>query len=358
MKKISVIITMHNNERTVEKTIKSLLLQNYPRHLFEIICIDNGSTDNSLNVAQILGADLIVKQRRENLLSTRINGASRSSGEIIFFIDGDIYLRSKNSFKIILSHFEKNPKLAGVCGNYKSAYKNRDGNICRDIRRQTLYKKNDQKFLITLQNFTTFSGGFGALRRSIFEELKINTEIFYNCAAEDLFVEILALQRGYVFLYDPEIKGIHDHRLSLIETLKKMIYEVRGKANILIALIEREEKEIYIPFLRGCFSYPLTFLISLILLLLSFHFWPFLFFSFLSEIIPVLRCLSSKNTSLNNKILAVGYCFFQNLISIFYLPYYLIKNKKKRWKMGEIDQLIKNILRWEGQKWLCLIKRE
>ena len=43
----SIIIPVYNQEKNIEELIKSLLNQNYPKSLFEIIAVDNASTDKS-----------------------------------------------------------------------------------------------------------------------------------------------------------------------------------------------------------------------------------------------------------------------------------------------------------------------
>ena len=49
---ISVIIPVYNDSHGLRDTLESLITQNYPPENFEVIVADNGSTDNTLDVAK------------------------------------------------------------------------------------------------------------------------------------------------------------------------------------------------------------------------------------------------------------------------------------------------------------------
>ncbi len=94
---ISVIIPLYNKKRTIIKTIQSILSQTYKD--LEIIVVDDGSTDNSLDVIVS-----IAKQFREKIKLfsgnghhgaswARNYGAHFAMGEYFFFCDADIILR-------------------------------------------------------------------------------------------------------------------------------------------------------------------------------------------------------------------------------------------------------------------------
>lgn len=87
----SVILPLFNKAPYVEKTIQSVLSQTYGN--FELIIVDDGSSDSSFEVARnAVGADVrcqIVHQENSGVSVTRNKGVALSSGEYICFIDGD-----------------------------------------------------------------------------------------------------------------------------------------------------------------------------------------------------------------------------------------------------------------------------
>ena len=92
---ISVIVPLFNNERFISKCIDSLLEQTYAN--FEIIIVDDGSTDNSLNIArEYESKDARIKcltcQRKTGVSGARNEGIENSKGDYLCFIDSDDYV--------------------------------------------------------------------------------------------------------------------------------------------------------------------------------------------------------------------------------------------------------------------------
>ena len=85
----SVIIPVYNKEHCVERTINSVLAQTYGD--FEIIIVDDGSTDNSLRVVSAINDNRIKVFHKENegVSIARNYGVERAEGEYICFLDAD-----------------------------------------------------------------------------------------------------------------------------------------------------------------------------------------------------------------------------------------------------------------------------
>ncbi|MCE5221759.1 MAG: glycosyltransferase family 2 protein [Clostridium sp.] len=89
---VSVIIPVYNASKTIEKTIKSVLCQSYT--YFEIIIIDDWSTDNSFKIIEELSKSdsrIIIYRNQKNLgvAKTRNVGINIAKGEFISFLDSD-----------------------------------------------------------------------------------------------------------------------------------------------------------------------------------------------------------------------------------------------------------------------------
>ena len=87
----SVIIPLFNKEKYIKETLTSVLNQSFKD--FELLVINDGSTDNSLEIANnILSATTnsrIITQKNSGLSATRNNGVKEAKGEIITFVDAD-----------------------------------------------------------------------------------------------------------------------------------------------------------------------------------------------------------------------------------------------------------------------------
>lgn len=86
---ISVIIPLYNKEPIIERTIKSVLNQSYSD--FELIIVNDGSTDNSVEVVKRFDDDRIVLVEQENAgpSAARNAGIKKAKGEWIVFLDAD-----------------------------------------------------------------------------------------------------------------------------------------------------------------------------------------------------------------------------------------------------------------------------
>lgn len=91
MEKISIIVPIYNGQAYIKKCIQSLTSQTYSN--IEILCIDDGSTDSSLdiltNLAQQDQRIIIIHQNNSGVSAARNTGLKAASGEYIMFCDMD-----------------------------------------------------------------------------------------------------------------------------------------------------------------------------------------------------------------------------------------------------------------------------
>lgn len=95
MCKVSIIIPTYNRQRLLEKTLRSLFNQSFPKDHYEIVIVDDGSTDETEEMVKNLSLISPVKikyfkQENKGPGSARNKGASNADGEILIFCDSDI----------------------------------------------------------------------------------------------------------------------------------------------------------------------------------------------------------------------------------------------------------------------------
>ena len=96
MKKVSVIIPVHNSEKYVLECINSVINQTYKN--LEIIIVDDESTDNSLNIIKSIKdkrIKLIELEKNSGAAIARNKGIEASTGDYICFLDSDDYWKLK-----------------------------------------------------------------------------------------------------------------------------------------------------------------------------------------------------------------------------------------------------------------------
>ena len=87
--KFSVVIPLYNKEKYIEATIRSVLGQSCQE--FEVLVVDDGSTDGSLALAEAFASDRvhIIRQENQGVSVARNTGIEHASGEFICFLDAD-----------------------------------------------------------------------------------------------------------------------------------------------------------------------------------------------------------------------------------------------------------------------------
>ena len=106
---ISVIVPVYNASEYVSQCIDSILIQSYQE--LEILLIDDGSTDNSLQICEAYcrrdpRVQLIQHVKNRGLVSARKTGLQASRGKYIGFVDADDYIEPE-MFKRLIYAIEK-----------------------------------------------------------------------------------------------------------------------------------------------------------------------------------------------------------------------------------------------------------
>ena len=107
---LSVIVPVYNVERYVGKCIKSILNQDIPKNQYEIIVIDDGSTDHSGEICDQYAAEnsliRVIHQSNRGLSVARNVGLKHAQGKYVQFVDSDDYLE-KNVYGLLLARMER-----------------------------------------------------------------------------------------------------------------------------------------------------------------------------------------------------------------------------------------------------------
>ena len=97
---VSCIIPTRNRSALLRNTVNSLINQNVSQDMYEILIIDNGSTDDTKEISQHIIKETTSRQIRyifepePGLLAGRHGGALEANGELLVFVDDDIEARA------------------------------------------------------------------------------------------------------------------------------------------------------------------------------------------------------------------------------------------------------------------------
>lgn len=139
---ISIIVPVYNVEAYLKECLNSLLNQDFNGE-YEIICVNDGSTDNSLNILKEYQKTndkiVLVDQKNKGLSGARNTGFKNAKGKYIMFLDSDDYLKDKKVLELLYGQVEKN-SLDFVAADFEYDYENKNKNY----RIQRTNKMNDK----------------------------------------------------------------------------------------------------------------------------------------------------------------------------------------------------------------------
>ena len=110
MTKLSIVIPVYNVENYIPQCLESILNQSFKD--LEVICVNDGSTDNSLSVLQDYKVKydriIIIDKKNEGSGIARNAGLSIAKGEYVYYVDGDDWIEDNALEKIIVKADELN----------------------------------------------------------------------------------------------------------------------------------------------------------------------------------------------------------------------------------------------------------
>ena len=139
--KISVILTTYNVENYIEECIDSILGQTYKD--FELIIIDDGSTDNTLEILKTKYNNLnIVENSHVGVAKCRNLGISLARGDYICILDSDDFFE-KNMLECMIIQMEKYKADMAISSAYKFDTITKDEIITKYMLKEEVYKGYD-----------------------------------------------------------------------------------------------------------------------------------------------------------------------------------------------------------------------
>lgn len=210
---LSIIVPVYNSELFVERCVLSLINQK-TSFKYEIICINDGSSDGSLDILNKLYTDypgilIVVSQTNKGIAATRNRGIEMSNGEFLCFVDNDDFVESNYVEKLLGKAYEEGADMV-QCG----------------------YTRNDERGKITgldeVENDITILGGHpsliqyvygyiwtGVYRRELFNEIRFPEGCWY----EDILTRLILMnlcKKVCIIACTPYHKTIHRTNASIV----------------------------------------------------------------------------------------------------------------------------------------------
>lgn len=179
----------------------------------EIIIIDDASTDSSAQKAGTLCDRLIILPNNSGAATARNAGARAASGEIIVFVDSDVFLAPDALSKFILV-FQKDNRLSAAVGRYSE--EPADKNFFNIYHNAFTRYHHD----LSSREINWFWGALSAVRKEAFLGVGGFDERFRGASGEDLALGKILSDKGYRIAYVPAAQGVHAHQFTIFSMMK------------------------------------------------------------------------------------------------------------------------------------------
>jgi glycosyltransferase involved in cell wall biosynthesis len=198
--RISVIIPVLNGSRTLTACLRALAESQYPAS--ECIVVDDGSTDESADIARRFGAVVLSVGGGHGPARARNLGARSASGDLLLFIDADVAVHADALGKIA-ARFEAEPDLDALMGAYDDA-PSEPGLVSqfKNLQHAFVHQQGNRQAF-------TFWSGCGAVKRSVLAEQGGFDESYAKPSIEDIELGFRMLKSGRRLALDPSIQCKH-----------------------------------------------------------------------------------------------------------------------------------------------------
>jgi len=196
---VSIIIPVYNREKYLEECIDSVFAQTYQN--YEIILIDDGSTDSTLEICQNLAQRdnriRLFKEKHGGVSNARNKGLDEAKGEYVFFLDSDDVIHPVLLEALVDGLDNTDAKIAGtkVVG-VAETYWQKVAEVCKKERSKEYEYRNFEDCLYSVFREETPFDCIGGVMicRSVIGETRFNSEFYIG---ED-----------FLFIYENLIKEI------------------------------------------------------------------------------------------------------------------------------------------------------
>ena len=209
---ISVIVPIYNSNETLSECLDGIFSNKVEN--FEVIVVDDKSTDNSVEIAKNYDCKIIELSENKGPAFARNTGANSATGDILLFIDSDVIINS-DALMNVNQLFENNKEtiFQGIY-SHKSNYKNISTQYQQSFYSYYSWNPKD--------NYTDIltSCYFSIEKKKFFECGGFNTKI-KRATAEDEEFGYKLIDKGYKILISRELSAHHKVNYSVLKYIKR-----------------------------------------------------------------------------------------------------------------------------------------
>ena len=233
-KYFSIIIPVFNNSLGLEKVLQSLSRLDYPKEFYEIIVIDNNSTDGIGEVINKFPKVVWQEENKQSSYSARNKGISIAKGEVLAFVDSDCVV-SEDWLREAAILFFKQKNLSLLAGKVEMVYRHKRPNIFEYVDSVRFLNQE----IYVQQGYAATANLF--IRNDIFKDNEKFLDILKSGGDYELTSRLV--KKGYRIDYSEKVKVYHESRDTFEKIKSKTKRTSRGqKILIKLGLLKNDTK--------------------------------------------------------------------------------------------------------------------
>lgn len=210
---VSVVVPAHNAANTIELCLEALLKQSLPRQEYEVIVVDDGSSDGTAEVVRRFPEVRLFQQRRQGPAAARNLGAQKAQGEIILFTDADCQPTFEWAERLATPLREG--RIVGAKGAYLTRQRELIARFVQLEYEERYERMSREKYIDFID---TYSAGY---RREVFLQAGGFDTVFPTASVEDQEFSFRLAAQGYKMVFVPEARVYHLHVSRLRDYLRR-----------------------------------------------------------------------------------------------------------------------------------------
>lgn len=214
--RISIIIPVYNDSHNLSRCLKAISLSTHRPH--EVIVVDDCSTDDSARISRIYGARSFQLTHQSGPGAARNYGSKRATGDILFFIDSDVLIKSFTIERLV-EDFKKNDKIAAMFGSYDDSPSEKNFiSQYKNLLHHFVHQNSNKEAM-------TFWAGCGAIRREVFDKVGgFDQDRYDKPLVEDIELGYRMKSMGYRILLNKDLQVKHLKQWNLVSLLRADIF--------------------------------------------------------------------------------------------------------------------------------------
>jgi cellulose synthase/poly-beta-1,6-N-acetylglucosamine synthase-like glycosyltransferase len=205
--RVSVIVPAYNAAATLEQCLAAQCAQNFPRDEFEIIVVDDGSTDATAEIAARFSPARLICGEHRGAAAARNLGAREAHGDWLLFTDADCE-PTEHWIETLCAAFA-DASVVGAKGTYRTRQREL---VARFVQLEYEEKYARMRRAQTIDFIDTYSAAY---RRDVFLANGGFDESFPSASVEDQEFSFRLAEQGHTMVFAPDAVVYHRHVATL-----------------------------------------------------------------------------------------------------------------------------------------------